>query len=476
MTPDEWRDRLLERLDEQARNWARFDRYYSGDHPLPDAPPGARREYLRLMELARSNWCELIVDAVAERLTVAGVRFGQNQAADVDVWDTIWQPNRLDGVHGTVHTEALVGGVAAVLVWPADNPGDAPSITVEHPTQVYVDNDGPPRRPRRAAIKRWSEDGAELVTMQLDGAHTPTGEAMVYKWRREQTAARWEPRAGTDDPGEAFVNPLGVVSFVPFYNKPRMMGRYRSELGAGVTGIQDRINETIFNRLTAGRFAAFRQRWATGMEIPTDPETNRPIEPFRAAVDRLWVAEDSEVSFGEFAATDLRPYIESVEADIQHLAAITRTPPHYLLGQSGAFPSGESLKATETGLVRKVEARALAFGESWEEVVRLGLAAMEDARAADDSLEVIWAEHESQGLGELSDYLVKLKALGVPDEALWERAGASPQEIRRWRGQQARAELVAARTPSSSPPPPVPPLANAAEAPAPPAEAPAPAR
>ena len=380
-SPDDWRDHLLDQLHDQARYHKTGDDYYSGRHPLPDAPNGARGEFLRLMKLARSNWCELIVDAVAERLIVDGVRFGNGADADLDVWRTIWQPNGLDAEHGQVHTEALIGGTASVLVWPAENPGDAPIVSVEHPTEVYVAAGRGHRQKRRAAIKRYVEDGYELVTVQLDAAETADGVAMVYKWARPTTSTEWEPHADAGDPGPSFPNPLRVVSFVPFRNKRRMIGAGVSELDGGITDIQDRINETLFNRITAARFAAFRQRWMTGMDIPVDPETGKPIEPFRAAIDRLWMAEDKDTTFGEFSATDLRPFIDSVEADIQHLAAISRTPPHYLLGQSGAFPSGESLKATETGLVAKVEARALAFGESWEQVIRLALGAMEDARA-----------------------------------------------------------------------------------------------
>ena len=59
---------------------------------------------------------------------------------------------------------------------------------------------------------------------------------------------------------------------------------------------------------------------------------------------------------------------------IQHVAAQTRTPPHYLLGAMGSFPSGESLKATETGLVAKVRRKMLSFGEGWEEAMRLAFA------------------------------------------------------------------------------------------------------
>jgi hypothetical protein len=450
-TPEQLRDKLIDKLGAQARRHARFDDYYTGEHPLPDSPPGARSEYLRLMRLSRSNWMELVVDAVAERLVVDGVRFGNQPTADVDIWQTIWQPNALDAEHGDVHTEALIGGVAAVMVWPNTVEANGrPTITTEHPTEVYVDLDPALRRKARAGIKVYADDDTYYATLWTAAAgDTP---AMVYKWSRAATSNEWRPYAADGDPDWMFTNPLGEVPLVPFHNKRRMVGAGKSELAGGITDIQDRINETIFGRLTAGRFSAFRQRWATGMDIPVDPDTGKPIEPFRAAVDRLWMAEDPDVKFGEFSATDLGPYIKAVEADIQHLAAISRTPPHYLLGQSGAFPSGESLKATETGLVAKVKARQLTFGESWEEVIRLGLVAMEDARGADDTLEVIWRDPESKGLGELVDALVKLKTLGVPDEALWERYGASQTEIARWRAQAARTRLAAAAAAPAAPP------------------------
>lgn len=443
-TPDKWRELLLERLHDQARHHRMFDAYYVGEHPLPDAPNGARTEFLRLMRLARSNWCELIVDAVAERLEVVGVRFG-DAGADLDVWRTIWQPNNLDELHGQVHTEALIGGTAGVLVWPSSNGNDRPEVTVEHPAQLYVELDGGDPRRRRAAIKSWREDGDEYaVVMTAAGEIDPDTPAMVYKWIRVNGRHAWEPYAGPGDPGPAFEHPLGAVSAVPFTNKRRMIGSGVSELAGGITDIQDRINETLFNRITAARFSAFRQRWVTGMDIPVDPETGKPIEPFKAAVDRIWMAEATDTKFGEFGATDLAPFIKAVEADIQHLAAISRTPPHYLLGQSGAFPSGESLKATETGLVAKVKARALSFGGAWEEVIRLALGAMSDARGADDSLEVIWSDPESKGTGELVDALVKLGTIGVPNEELWRIYGASPQEVNRWRAMGARQGLAAA--------------------------------
>ncbi len=82
---------------------------------------------------------------------------------------------------------------------------------------------------------------------------------------------------------------------------------------------------------------------------------------------------------------------------------------------------------------------------------------MEDARAADDSLEVVWRDPESKNVGELVDALVKLGTLGVPNEVLWQQYGATPQEVARWRAGAARAQLAAASAAPSTPPPAAPP-------------------
>jgi hypothetical protein len=46
---------------------------------------------------------------------------------------------------------------------------------------------------------------------------------------------------------------------------------------------------------------------------------------------------------------------------------------------------------------------------------------------------IVWKSPEWRTEGELVDALVKMSTLGVPREVLWERWGATPQEIERWR-------------------------------------------
>lgn len=439
LTPLEWLERLSRRLSLRAGAVRQLEDYYAGRHPMPAVQPEAQREFWRLLQQATTNWMGLVVDATAERLRVTGFRFGDDPSGDQDAWQ-LWQGQNLDAASELAHTTACVTGEAYALVWAEPGTNDGLKVTVEHPATTIVEFDPADHRVRRAALKAWADDGVEYATVYLPDS--------VHRFERDGHGP-WRERSGR----AAGPNPLGVVPVVPFVNRPLLVPyEGRSEI-ADVTAIQDRINATVFNRLLAAEFTAFRQRWVTGIEIPTDPETGAPVEPFKHAVNRLWISEDPETKFGEFGETGLGPYIGAVEADVQHIAAITRTPPHYLLGQSGAFPSGETLKSTETGLVAKVKRRQQHFGEAWEEVIRLAFAVVGDPRSKADDAETLWADPESRTEGEHVDALLKLSALGVPQQQLWEDAGYSPQQIARFRTMSAedslRVLLTQPRTPTT---------------------------
>lgn len=428
-SPRWWLERLSKQLEDRQPHISLMSAYYEGDHPLPTTHAKLRHSYRRLLRFSRANWTGLIVDAVAERLHVDGFRLDSDEGiGDEDAW-ALWEANQLGAESELVHNEALVSGESYVSVWANPADPEVPLITPEHPSEMIVAVDPGNRRRLAAALKVWVDEwtGDRFATVYL-----PDG---IWKFRSTPSVKAW------DDRGEPLSNPLGVVPVVPFRNRPRLMTHGRSEF-EDVTDIQDRINKTLFDRLMASEFASFRQRWATGMEIPVDEEGN-PVEPFKSAVDRLWVAEDPQVQFGEFSATDLGPYIAAVESDVQHMAAISRTPPHYLLGAMVNI-SGDALKAAESGLASKAKSRTRHFGEAWEQVIRLAFAVLDDPRAKVRDSQAIWADVETRTEGERVDALTKMARLGVPREALWERWGASQQEIGRWRGMQVSEALTAA--------------------------------
>lgn len=447
-TPAAWLQYLEEKLAEQQRAIQIYEDYYDGKHRLAFATLKFRQSFGWLFKALADNWCEIVVDAPVERLFVEGFRFGKDKPADTDAWD-IWQANGLDAESVMAHTEAVKNGRAYVLVAPPPPGSEYPRITVEHPSQMIVEHAAGDRRTRLAALKKWRDtDGYTYATLYLPD--------QIFKWRSKEASKyatpqdvgrNWIERPG--DPGGA--NPMGIVPVVPLYNNPTMLGGGRSDLMPAIP-LQDAINKEIADMLVASEFAAFPQRVAIGIEVPKGPDGfPLPATELKAAVSRFWAIEDANAKIGEFAAADLNNYVAAISLLLQHLAAQTRTPPHYLLGQI-VNVSGDALKAAETGLVAKVKRKQIDFSDSWEEAMRLAMGLVGKADAARAlGAETIWRDPEYRSEGEQVDAAIKLRALAVPLEALWERIGASPQQVEDWAKKLQLPERVATIAPGESP-------------------------
>jgi hypothetical protein len=209
--------------------------------------------------------------------------------------------------------------------------------------------------------------------------------------------------------------------------------------------LQNRINQTVFDLLVTQSYASFKVRYATGMAPPLkrdaqgDPlldANGHPIPlPINHNAKRFLFAEDDTARFGTLDETPLDGFIASIEASIRHLAAISQTPPHHLLGQIANL-SAEALLAAETALARKVEAFRKSFGESWERVFNLAAELNgDDASASDFAGEVLWRDMENRSLAQSADALGKLaEALEIPKQGLWNRVpGATSGEIASWK-------------------------------------------
>lgn len=443
-TPAQWRDALLGDLAQRRPAIQRFESYYCGRHPMAFTTAQFREVFGNLFSAFADNWCDLVVDATAERLRVEGFRFGEDEADDA-AWE-IWQRNALDSESDMAHVEAVKLGCAYALVFP-DDAGLA-SIQLEAADKAIVAMDPGMGRQRLAGLRSWSDEwGVEHCVLYLP--------QVVQWWRRTSENTPWVEDVGSG------TNPLGVVPLIPLANAPTLTDRLgRSDIER-VIPLQNAVNKLCADMIVASEFASYPQRWATGIEIPVNPATGeRMAAQFLGGADRVWAVESENASFGNFQVSDLGIYVKAIEMLIQHVAAQTRTPPHYLLGSMGSFPSGESLKATETGLVAKIRRKMLSFGEGWEECMRLAFAVEgETAKAELIDVETIWANPESRIVGETVDAAVKLASIGVPRPALWEYIGASPQQIARWKVEgdptglgptQTRESVTVAETPAQA--------------------------
>jgi hypothetical protein len=467
LSPDWWLLRLGRKLrDRQIQLNCWWD-YYSGNPPLPQGPKGPASVYLDFQRKARTNFLQMVVDASVHRLLAIGITDADGRSDD-EAWRW-WQQNRMDSRQKQIWRTALSQSESYAIVGPHPKDPKRPLITPEHPREVIVEYD-PATGERIAALKAWYDDIEQV------------GKATVYLpdvVAKYQTAARWSGRRplpwGPDNWGvrldldgefmEVEENPLGEVPVVPFVCAPELGELPQPDFAQGID-IQDRINLSMLNRMTAERYSAFRQKYVTGHKFQTitDPETGLPIldpisgqprieQPFRPDPGTLWASTGENVKFGEFSQTDLLGYLKTHQADILDLLILTHTPAYYYAGDL-INVSADTVIALDTNHVAKISEYQTGFGESLEDM--FGLAAKVAGSDRDFvSSEVRWKDPRQLNPSVVADMATKIKSIGYPLGVVAERMGESPQQVKRiTTGSAQDAFLAAALNPAGQQPEP----------------------
>ncbi|MFE0447335.1 phage portal protein [Streptomyces fungicidicus] len=425
--------RLHAKLEKRKTYAQKWSDYYEGKRPLLFASPEFSQLSGGLFDGFSDNWCQVVPDAMVERLCPMGFRL-EDGTLDKAAWRA-WRASECDVEFGLAALEALLAGRSYVMVWRPD--GVTTEITFEHSSQAIVEYIPGRRRVRKQALKVWTDGALDYAVLI-----TPS---VVYRFeRRADGMTEWIPRVtGLARSEKAHLpNPMGEVFMVELPNRSRLRGKPRSEIET-VAPLQDAINTIWAHLLTASDAIALPARVVLGMDRPTREitddegevvgEEDLPIAPFRR--DRLLWLEGRDASIAEFSAADLTNYTNVIEVAVRHVAAQTRTPASYLTGEISNV-SADTLTATESGLVAKVQEVQRHLGAALREVMRLeALAAGEVGRAEALALgTVVWRDAQFRSDAQYADALTKFKAIGVPDEALWERIpGVTPDQIERWK-------------------------------------------
>lgn len=444
-TPQWWLKRLLTLYIAQQLDVSQWESFHDGNQPLAFASQKFRDTFGQRYGGLPANFMPLIVDAESERLIIQGFRFRNADEGDKQTW-RIWQENQLDAESQIAHDLALIKGKAFAMVAPAPDGSQFPLITIEDPEEVYVESAPGNRRNRRAAIKVWMDDeGFGRANLFLPD--------FIYKFRSrtkrtDSTAGSlpnitWDEFSVDDEGVWPIPNPSApVIPIVPLVNRPRRDGTGRSEL-LSVVGNQNAINKLRFDALVASEFVAFPQRYALNIDVPVDPDTGKDVAPFKPGVDMLWTVrrptpEEAatygdnvpKAELGQFPQGDLSPYINLINQELGEMASNGRTPYHYLMATATSVPpSGESLKASEARLVKKVVRQSVHFGEGWEEVMRLALVLDGQSAKAKTDGETIWADPETRNEAARVDAIVKQIQVGLPFEFALEEMGYSQTQI-----------------------------------------------
>jgi hypothetical protein len=487
LSPEWWLARLYKQLVDRRDEVEFYNDYYTGNHPLPWLNPHAVDEFREVLRMSRSNYCGLVIDAQVERMMVEGFRLStggrrarnevprprgskmsddplsaeEGEEGDAETW-RLWQANGMDGDFDKALLESAICGTSYLLVAPNEDDPSTPLMYVEHPSQAIVEYEpGTNRRKVAAGLKVYDDDWTATVHAVLylpDGIYkfkqargsTPTPNIPISDLERRLSLGQlvqpqWEQREVTGESWPA-PNPLGEVPLTEIPNNPRMLTGGRSEL-EDVTDVQDRVNKTLADRIITQDYGAFPQKWISGW--PNEDENGRATPTIRTGKDRIVTTEVMETKFGQWDAAPLDPYSMAKREDVKDIASRTRTPAQYLLGEMSNV-NGQTLKASESGLVAKVRQRMRNVDDGIERHMRLTRQMAGLPNPPGLVIQTLWRNPEHRTEGELVDSLTKMNTLGVPQEVLWERWGATPEDIRRWKAMQDDAAQRAAENDPTS--------------------------
>ena len=389
------------------------------ERSLGGLPPGAPADVVRLAKLSRVNLLKYVVAARVQSMYVDGFQTPES-ADNLAAWD-IWQRNRFDARQIGVHRAALAYGASYVTVLPGT--GGIPVMRGASP---------------RTLTAGYSSDDDDWPAVAL--IRRPGG------WRLIDTTTVYD--LATDDTSDQLTVTATAEHGATFDGEPVCpVVRYRDtdDLDDPVRGIveplmplQDQINITSFGLQVAQHYGAFRQRYIIGWLAESEQKA------LNMGAAKLMMFEDNpaDIKVGEFSQTDLRGYIESREASIRHLATISQTPVHELLGEMVNL-SAEALEAARASHHAAVDENRTMIGESHEQV--LNLAAEMAGGQPDASGSVIWRDTRIRSLSEAAAALGQLvTGLGVPPRALWQRVPGVPQhELQQWEAQAGQGDALA---------------------------------
>lgn len=434
---------LATKLVDRRSDIEKRDDYYAGKQPLRFATDEWAKAHAKRYVDFSDNWCGVVADSPAERVHVTGFRLdndGPMSPEERALWDD-WKRNELDAESAQGFLESFVASRSFAIVWGDEN--DEPVVSWEHPSEVIVAYSTMNRRERVAAVKLWSDDSHDFLTLYTSDE--------VWKWHRSRTKtnltlpksflddrASWEPRAEDDEPWP-MTHDLGVVPVVEFANRPRL-GRDPISDIAGTMAMQDSVNLLWAYLFNAADYASMPARVVMGQAPPVIPVLDAngqkvgevPVDEKRLTEGRLLWLTGQNTSIGSFPAANLTAFTEIVEVAVGHIAAQTRTPQHYLVGKMANL-SGDALKAAETGLVKKCEEAQTFFTAPTREVFRLMALVRGNREVAEQARlgTVVWKDAESRSEAQLVDGLQKLRAVGFPFAWIAERYGLSQTEVDR---------------------------------------------
>lgn len=404
----------------------RLDKYYEGTQRLEHiglaVPPDLRRFETVV------NWPRLALDSLNERLDVKSFILPEEDTAS-DSLGELWQANDLDSEAPKLHLDGFIYGRGFVCVGTNEEDAEFPLITIESPSEVAVRVD---YRTRRVV------EGLRLYGLD-ENTNQPTLGTLYLPNRTtwlERQGRGWV-EVDRDDHG------LGRVPIVPFFNRLRP-GRWHgvSEM-ADVIPLTDAAARTLTNLQIAGETHSVPQKYVLGMSKGDFVDsTGAPIPAWESYFSAIWANQNHEAKVGQFTASNLSNFHETVNHYARLVAALTGLPPHFLGFSSENPASADAIRSSESRLVKRAELKQRQYGDAWGRVMAFALRLRDGEWPDGRRIRTEWHDAATPTVAARADAIVKLRSEGlISREGVWDELGWSEARKQRERDYLAAEAL-----------------------------------
>lgn len=444
-SPGWWMQRLWQQLSLRQKRYALLQTYAEGNPPLPVGAETCREAFRRFQKMSRTNFADLVVQAMLDRIRLRAVRTAVESDIDGDdVAMRYARRNQLDVGLMDALDWMFTYGRSYMSVGSIDPAIGAPLIRPEDPRQTITATD-PVTGVERAAFKIFHDDDTDLDHVYL----WLPGELHVASRQRRALHGKVTFSAGSysENSDLSATWPDRVLPVIELENR-RGVGEFEAH-----TDILDRINRQILDRLVVSAFQAFRQRAIkvdSEADMPErDPETGEKIDyddVFAADPGALWRLPKG-ADLWESAQTDFQSIIAAAKSDILNFAAVTRTPLP-MFTPDAATQTAEGAQLFREGLVSKCEDRTRRVTPRLARLFSMAFMFDPDNRYAQvgdtrvdradiDRIGLDWVPPERYSLAERASAASQASAAGVPWEAraseIWQ---FTPDQVARQQAQR----------------------------------------
>ncbi|UUW88391.1 hypothetical protein [Pimelobacter simplex] len=434
----QWTKRLLAKIAEQEAYAAPYERRYANEHILPflakeyaEVYPGlvvasadgrivdsvVTGSMHSMLDVPKSGTAGIVVDALTERLTLGGLTAPDDKDAGKKL-EAAWEDNDLDVMHHEGHREALIGSRAFASA-AREVRGNRAVVGIESMTQAAVSRSQSAPYNVEAYLKVWKDEwtGENVGLLRLPGLDYDLFEsdAEVSDPEGSGEASRWQVKG---DPRPTRLAGVPVVELAP---RSRLLKDPVSEI-APIASLVDIVDLVEGLLVFAGHFGAVPIRYATGLDIPRDPNDpskpllgpdGKPMIGFKPRADHFWVNSNKDAKFGQLEPAGLASFVTWAEHASAKVRAKTALASTYFSLDLKSHMSAELLKTDEAPMVRRVR-RMGEYGSLNQAWRRLGqwILAIESP-ATRTRVRPRWEDPETRIEAQLVDQFTKLTASGL---------------------------------------------------------------